>query len=73
MKKYLKLYAYNQREHFKVSPHAFCITSQRVTLCSKVKALSAEAVGKPSLNRANKLHGVDPKPGDLSMGRLKQW
>ena len=30
-----------------------------------------EAEGKPSLNRANKSHGVDPKPGDLSMARLK--
>ena len=38
---------------------------------SKVKALSAAAAGKPSLNRANELRGVDPKPGDLSMCRLK--
>ena len=30
-----------------------------------------EAEAKASLNRAVKLHDADPKPGDLSMGRLK--
>lgn len=40
-------------------------------VCSKVKYLRYGAEGKPSLNRAPKLHAVDPKPGDLSMGRLK--
>ena len=29
------------------------------------------AEAKASLKRASKLHDVDPKPGDLSMGRLK--
>ena len=40
-------------------------------MCSEVKMLSIGAEGKPSLNRANELHDVDPKPGDLSMDRLK--
>ena len=40
-------------------------------MCSKVKYLRYEAVGKPSLNRAIKLYAVDPKPSDLSMGRVK--
>ena len=40
-------------------------------VCSKVKYLRYEAVGKPSLNRATKLNAIDPKPGDLSMGRVK--
>ena len=40
-------------------------------LHSKVKSLSDAAVGKPSLNRATKLYAIDPKPGDLSMGRVK--
>ena len=31
------------------------------------------AEGKPSLNRANELAVIDPKPGDLSMSRLKVW
>ena len=40
-------------------------------MCSEVKAYSAEAAAKASVNSANQLHAVDPKPGDLSMGRLK--
>ena len=38
---------------------------------SKVKDFRSAAEGKPSLNRANELRGYDPKPGDLSMSRLK--
>ena len=43
---------------------------QRVSLCSKLKP---QGVGeaKASLNRAPELHGLDPKPGDLAMDRLK--
>ena len=44
---------------------------RRVTVRGPVKALRAEAIGKPSLNRANESDYVDPKPGDLSMSRLK--
>jgi hypothetical protein len=44
--------------------------SQRLTLCSKVKPRGG-AAAKASLNRAIELHGVDPKPGDLSMARVK--
>ena len=46
---------------------------RRVTLCSEVKDLRSGAEVKASLNRTNELHDVDPKPGDLSMGRLKWW
>ena len=38
---------------------------------SKVKALSAAAEAKASLNRAFLSLGVDPKPGDLPMARMK--
>ena len=41
-------------------------------VCSEVKLLRSGAAGKPSLNRADELHAVDLKPGDLSMGRLKR-
>ena len=41
-------------------------------MCSKVKLFSSGAEAKASLNRANKLHVIDPKPGDLSMVRLKR-
>ena len=44
----------------------------RVNVASKVKLLSNEAVAKASLNRAIKFVALDPKPGDLLMGRLKQ-
>ena len=42
-------------------------------MCSEVKILSIGAAAKASLKRARELHDVDPKPGDLSMSRLKQW
>ncbi len=43
---------------------------QRLNLCSKLKPLGVGAA-KASLNRATKLRGLDPKPSDLAMGRLK--
>jgi hypothetical protein len=52
-------------------PRTFCRTDRRVTSASEVKVLRTEAVAKASLKRANQLANVDPKPGDLSMARLK--
>ena len=43
---------------------------QRVNFSSKLKPLGV-GVGKPSLNRATEFVGLDPKLGDLAMGRLK--
>jgi hypothetical protein len=43
---------------------------QRVSFSSKLKPLGV-GVAKASLNRATKLLGLDPKPGDLAMDRLK--
>ncbi len=43
---------------------------QRVYVCSKLKPIGG-AVAKASLNRANSLDALDPKPGDLAMARLK--
>ena len=40
-------------------------------VCSEVKYFRYGAAARASLNRANKLYAIDPKPGDLSMGRLK--
>ena len=40
-------------------------------VCSKVKCLRHGAAARASLKRANKLHAIDPKPGDLAMSRLK--
>ena len=46
---------------------------QRVIGASKVKAVIAGAVGKPSLNRATELVLIGPKRYELGMGRLKSW
>ena len=45
--------------------------SLRVTVTSKVKNLRFGAEAKASLNRAFKLEGIDAKPCDLPMARLK--
>jgi len=52
--------------------------NRRVTPDSKVKPLRGGAEGKPSLNRALPCHTtglelseVDPKPGELTMSRVK--
>ena len=52
VKQYLKPCVYKQIKHVKVRYRTFCRTVRRVYLCSKVKVLSTEAEGKPSLNRA---------------------
>ena len=43
---------------------------QRVNLASKLKPLGVGAA-KASLNRAFEFVGLDPKPSDLGMSRLK--
>ncbi len=39
---------------------------------ARLRRWSAGAEAKASLKRARKFHAVDPKPGDLSMCRLKR-
>ena len=43
---------------------------QRLNLTSKLKPIGGGAA-KASLNRAFKFVGLDPKPSDLAMARLK--
>ena len=43
---------------------------QRLKVTSKLKPIGVGAA-KASLNRATQLLGLDPKPGDLAMDRLK--
>ena len=72
MKENLKPYVYKQIEHVKVQYRTFCRTVQRVIVYGEVKyyvRYGAEA--KASLNRAIKSYIIDPKPGDLSMVRMK--
>ena len=47
--------------------------SLRVAVSSGVKAFSAAAAAKASLNRAQQLGAADAKPSDLPMGRVKLW
>ena len=71
MKKNLKPYVYKQIEHVKVRYRTFCRTVRRVILYGKIKYLRYEVEERASLKRALKSYEIDPKPGDLSMGRLK--
>ena len=67
----MKPYVYKQIEHVKVRYRTFCRTVQRVIVYGKVKYLRYEAEEKSSLKRANKSYEIDPKPGDLTMVRMK--
>ena len=49
----------------------FVERSSELRCVARLSTKRCGAEGKPSLNRANKLRIVDPKPGDLSMARLK--
>ena len=71
MKKNLKPYVYKLWNHYKVEPRTFCRTVRRVALAGKVKVIKTGAEVKTSLNRAKESVRADPKPGDLSMSRLK--
>ena len=71
MKENLKPYVYKLWKYFNVQPRTFCRTVRRVADAGKVKDYRSGAEGKPSLKRAMKSVRVDPKPGDLSMSRLK--
>ena len=71
MKENLKPCVYKLWKHVKVQPRTFCRTVRRVAGTGEVKDLRSGAEGKPSLNRAIESVQADPKPGDLSMSRLK--
>ena len=72
MKENLKPYVYKQIEPFKGRYRTFCRTVQRVIVYGEVKLyVSNEAEEKSSLKRAYKSYIIDPKPGDLSMVRMK--
>ena len=46
--------------------------SLRVNLCREVKGDTPEAVAKASLKRATEWQGLDTKPGELPMVRVKR-
>ena len=75
MKENLKPYVYKQMElkagAIPERHRTFCRMVRRVIVRSKLKVFSTGGEARASLNRATKLRAIDPKPGDLSMGRLK--
>ena len=71
MKENLKSYVYKHTKHVKVRCGTFCRTVRRVIVRSEVKHLRCGAAGKPRVKSPMKLRVIDPKPGDLSMSRLK--
>ena len=44
---------------------------RRVIVCSEVKYLKVRSRRETEDEESVKLHVIDPKPGDLSMSRLK--
>ena len=72
MKENLKPCVYKQIEHVKVRYRTFCRTVRRVIVYGKVKYyVRYVAEAKASVNSAFKSYIIDPKPGDLSMVRMK--
>ena len=72
MKENLKPYVYKLWNNYcNVEPRTICRTVRRVTLCSEVKFWEDWSRSESESEEGVKLHDVDPKPGDLSMARLK--
>ena len=70
MKKNLKPYVYKRRKRYS-DLVLFVERAGELRCVARLRNWSSGAVARASLNRANELHVVDPKPGDLSMSRLK--
>ena len=69
----MKPYVYKQTKQIKMRCRTFCRTVQRVIVYGKVKyCVRYGAEAKASMNSAKKSYIIDPKPGDLSMSRMKQ-
>ncbi len=49
----------------------FVERSGELRILARLSTFRCGAEGKPSLNRAKESVDADPKPGDLSMSRLK--
>ena len=71
MKENLKPCVYKLWKHKKVQPRTFCRTVRRVAISGEVKYLRYGAEVKASVKSTVESLIIDPKPGDLSMSRLK--
>ena len=72
MKENLKPCVYKLWNYVKVGPRTFCRTVRRVSCAGEVKYFRYGAEVKASVKSTTKSDTVDPKPGDLSMSRLKR-
>lgn len=71
VKQYLKPYAYKQWEPL-LRVTACLLHNESASYCYAARlSQRGEAAAKASPNRAIELHGVDPKPGELPMARVK--
>ena len=71
MKEYLKPYVYKQWE--RKSDHVlFVERAGELLYVARLRCRAPEPQGNRVLN-GREFHAVDPKPGDLSMGRMKRW
>ena len=76
VKEYLKPYIYKQWNHYAASSEVECGTAcllhnEPASYSQGQGEADCRAEAKASLNRASELPGLDPKQGDLAMGRLK--
>ena len=71
MKENLKPCVYKLWEHVKVRPRTFCRTVRRVAGTGEVKYLKVRSRSESKSKKGVKSVRADPKPGDLSMSRLK--
>ena len=71
MKKNLKPYVYKHTKHVKVRCGTFCRMVRRVYVWSEVKDMDVRSRRETECEEHVELHVIDPKPGDLSMSRLK--
>jgi hypothetical protein len=71
VKENLKPYVYKRTKHVKVRCGTFCRTVRRVDVSCEVKRLRRAAAAKARVKRPKEYAISDPKPGDLSMSRMK--
>ena len=71
MKENLKPYVYKQTKSVNARCRTFCRTVRRVIVCSEVKYRKVWSRRETESKQGEKLHVIDPKPGDLSMVRVK--
>ena len=71
VKENLKPFVYKRSEQRKLRRRAFCIMNLRVTIASEVKCDDTRSRSESEPEEGVQLAGVDAKPSDLHMSRMK--